>query len=103
MAEKFTGLSTKRLNEIMQSPAIRAALRKRMERALPRTRAIALQHDAPLFAEALRIEEGTRPGTKAEGGLRRPYARLIADITPEMKRKDSRRLSRKQILRRGAL
>lgn len=104
MAEKFTGIPTKKLNEILRSPAIRAQLKQRMDRALPRTRAIALQAGATAFADSLRIETGIRPGTQAREGLQRPYARIVGDNTPEVRKADKgARLSRTQILRRGVL
>lgn len=100
---KFTGLSTKKLNEALQTTAVRAALRARAARALPRTRAIAYSTGAAEFAKALKTTEGTRPGTGAKDGLRRPYARITAEVTPEMDRADGRtQLTRQMILRRGA-
>lgn len=101
--KKFTGLSTKQLNEALQTPAVRSALRARAERALPRTRAIAYSTGAAEFAKALKTTEGTRPGAGAKDGLRRPYARISAEVTPEMDRADGRtQLTRRMILRRGA-
>lgn len=89
---------------MLQLPSVRGALESRARRALPAVKAVALSVGARQFADALRVETGTRPGTKAEGGLKRPYARVIAEITPEMKRADGRtKLTRRQILRRGML
>lgn len=103
MARRFTGLSTRRLNQALQSPTVRKALAARARRVLPRTRAIATNAGATEFARALRVTEGTRPGTGARDGLQRPYARIAATVTTEIRRADARsRLSRRQILRRGA-
>lgn len=100
---KFTGISTQQLNTLLQSGTVRRALRDRAARTLPRTRAIAYSTGAAEFAKALEVEEGIRPGAGAQDGLRRPYARIRAEITPEMKRLDGRtQLTRRMILRRGA-
>lgn len=100
---KFKGISTQQLNEILQSGTVRRALRDRAARALPRTRAIAYSTGAAEFAKALELQEGTRPGSGATDNLRRPYARIRAELTPEMKRLDGRtQLTRRMILRRGA-
>lgn len=100
----FTGLSTERLNAIMQMPKVQAALRAKAERALPRTKAVALSANAEAFADALEIKTGTRPGRDAKGGLRRSYARISAQVTPEIRKADKgAKLTRRQILRRGAV
>ncbi|WNM27551.1 hypothetical protein RN607_00695 [Demequina capsici] len=102
-SRSFTGLSTKKLNEVLQAQAVRSALEARARRVLPRTRAIAYEVGASEFAGELHVEQGTRPGAKADGGLKRPYARIIAELTPEQRKKDGRtRLTRRQILRKGA-
>lgn len=99
---KFSGASTKKMNAVLASPRVRAALAARAARALPRTKAIAIQAGASAFAEELHVEEGIRPGAQAEQGLKRPYARIAATVTPEDKRADrGQKLSRRQILRRG--
>lgn len=100
----FTGLSTDKLNAIMQLPSVRRALEARAERVLPRTKAIALSANAPAFAEALEVQTGTRPGRDAKHGMRRSYARISAKVTPEIRKRDKgAKLTRRQILRRGAL
>lgn len=100
---KFKGVSTEKLNEALQQPGVRKALNARAQRILPTARAVALSVGAKAFSDALRVETGTRPGAKANEGLRRPYARVTAEVTPEMKRADGRtKLTRQQILRRGA-
>lgn len=100
----FTGLNTEQLNAIMQMPSVRAAIAAKAERALPRTKAIALSAGAAAFAEALEIQTGTRPGRDAKRGLRRSYARIAAKVTPEIRKRDkAAKLTRRQILRRGSL
>jgi hypothetical protein len=99
----FTGLSTEKVNKLLRSPTVTAALDARARRALPRSRAIAFSVGANEFASELHVESGVRPGAKAEDGLQRPYVRVTATLTPEQRKKDGRtRLTRRQILRRGA-
>lgn len=104
MANKnFTGISTDRLNDVLQGAKVKAQLLARAQRALPAARAVAMSAGATEFAKALHVEEGTRPGTGAAGGLKRPYARVVAQLTPEMKLADKgSKLTRQKILRRGA-
>ena len=66
-------------------------------------RYLALKAGRPNFADAMRVVVGVRPGAKARGGLKRPYARIISTITPEQHAADNRtaKLSRTQILRRA--
>lgn len=103
MAQKKMTISTRILNEAMGKPKVRAALKAKADRMLPTAKAVALSVGATEFADALRIAEGTRPGTNSPSGFKRPFARVIADVTPEMKKKDGRtQLTRQQILRRSA-
>ena len=66
-------------------------------------RYLALKAGRTNFADGLRVVVGVRPGAKARGGLKRPYARIISTITPEQHAADNRtaKLSRTQILRRA--
>lgn len=90
------------LEQVAQSTAVRAQLRAKTARMLPRAQRLAAAAGAHQFAKRLRVEEGTRPGAKA-GGFRRPYARLTADLTEDEKAADSgAKLSRRQILRRAS-
>lgn len=101
--QKFKGLSAEKLNALLDSPAVRAQLRARANRVLPTARAIAYSTGAAGFAEALKVSEGTRPGTGAKDGIKRSYARVGAVLTPELKRADGRtQLTRRMILRRAA-
>lgn len=102
MAKEPT-ISTELLEQVAQHPAVRAALRAKAQRMLPRAQRLAAQAGAREFAQELHVEEGTRPGTKAEGGLRRPYARVVAEVSDDMRSADAgSKLSRTQILRRSA-
>lgn len=101
--QKSRGLSPELMEQVMNSPTVRAALRAKGERMLPRAQREAAAAGAGEFGRALRLVEGVRPGTKAEGGVKRPYVRVQAEVTEEMKDTDaSARLSRTQILRRSA-
>lgn len=101
--KKFTGLSMKKLNEVVQSPSVVKRLENRAAATLHRTRAIALRAGATGFARALRVTTGTRPGTRARSGLKRTYARVGAPVNRSIQLTDSRStLSRRQILRRGS-
>lgn len=63
---------------VLENPKITSAMLDTAERALPIARRIAYQDGARKFADSLRIESGTRPGTKSPTGIRRPYVRVIA-------------------------
>ena len=91
------------LNAALDTPTVRAALRAKARRVLPRAQRIAYAAGSPEFAEALHLGEGTRPGAKSDGGLKRPYARITADVTEEMKLRDGRPTpTRRTILRQSA-
>ncbi|MBT1630454.1 hypothetical protein [Curtobacterium flaccumfaciens] len=60
------------------SPAVRRAIRDKADRILPRAQRLAYAAGAKAFGDSLRVEEGTRPGTKSSGGYKRPFARVIA-------------------------
>ena len=91
------------VRQAMQSQTVRRALRNRANRILPRAQRTAYEAGATAFGDALEVEEGTRPGAKAEGGAQRPYARVVAEVDEDMSKSDARaRLTRVQILRRSA-
>lgn len=91
------------LEQVANMPAVKAKLRDKAERVLPRAQRIAAAADALELGRRLHVEEGVRPGTKADGGLRRPYARIAAKIDDDLKDKDARaKLTRRQILRRAS-
>lgn len=93
---------SKTIRAAAQAASVQAALRAKGERTLPRAQRLAYQAGANEFGDALHVETGTRPGTKA-GGFRRPYARVIADMTEDMKGKDSgAKLTRRDIMRRAS-
>ena len=67
------------IQQAAQSDSVRRALLAEAQRLLPIAQRIAYQEHATAFGDSLHIEAGTRPGTKARQGLKRPYARVIAD------------------------
>ena len=80
------------------------ALASRAGQVLNRARYEAYKAGRVNFGDALRVETGTRSGAKSPHGIKRPYARVIAAITPERHKADSRKAkaSRTEILRRSA-
>ena len=95
-------VTSETIAKAMDTPAVRAALRAKAARVLPRAQRQAAAAGAAEFGRALHTEEGTRPGSKANG-FRRPYARVTADVTEEMKLADAGAKSpRRSILRRAA-
>lgn len=100
---RFTGISNEKLNEALQTQAVRSALARRGARVLPTARALAYRSGAESFAQALRLSEGTRPGADAIGGLKRSYVRIGAVVTDEMRKSDRKStLTRREILRRAS-
>lgn len=96
-------LSPKKRQEILDHPSVRAAARAKAARMLPRAQRLAIEAGAPNFAKALRVVEGRRPGSKARDGIKRPFARVTANLTDELKTRDAgAKISRTQILRRAS-
>lgn len=96
-------LSNDKISEIMASPAVRKALENKARRIHPRARSIANGAGATAFATALRVETGTRPGARSPTGLKRPFARVIADMDDAARDADrGADLSRIKILRRAS-
>lgn len=101
--KQLSQISTKKLNEALQTASVKAALNDRAARLLPRAKATAYSAGAREFGDALKIERGTRPGTSAKEGMKRTFARVTVEVTPEMKKADiGRKLSYRQILRRSS-
>ncbi|MGU3409115.1 hypothetical protein ACLBWP_03325 [Microbacterium sp. M1A1_1b] len=71
-------ISKSTLDEAAATPVVRAALRAKAKRVLPRAQRLAYAAGAKAFGDSLRIEEGTRPGTKSPSGIKRPFVRVIA-------------------------
>lgn len=63
---------------VLQNQEVREALADTAKRLLPICQRLAMQERCEEFADSLRIETGTRPGTKSPTGIKRPYARVIA-------------------------
>lgn len=93
---------SKTIAAAMAAPGVQAAVRAKRDRILPRAQRLAAQAGALEFSRALHAEEGVRPGSKA-GGFRRPYARVSADVTDELRAADAgARITRRSILRRAS-
>ena len=103
MPKEQSSIAEAVFEQAFASPAVRAAVEDAARSRLAKARYLALKAGRPNFAEAMRVAVGVRPGAKARGGLKRPYARIISTITPEQHAADSRtaKLSRTQILRRA--
>lgn len=66
------------IGEAARSAPVRKAIRDKADRVLPRAQRLAYAAGAKAFGDSLRVEEGTRPGTKSSRGYKRPFARVIA-------------------------
>ena len=102
MPQRRISISNKKLNELMASPQIRQKLQNKANRILPRAKALAYADGQTEFGKALSTTTGIRSGIKSPTGLRRPYARIGAQITPEMKKADGyTKTTRQQLLRKA--
>lgn len=90
--------------QVMAAPSVKAAILAAANSRLVRARYLAYKAGRTHFGDSLRVVTGTRPGTKARYGQRRPFARIESAITAEQHAADNRtaKLSRTQILRRSA-
>lgn len=91
-------------DQVLAHPDVKAALLKAAATRLNRARYLAYKSGRTNFGDNLRVETGIRPGTSANHGMKRPFARITSTITPEEHAADNRtaKLSRTQILRRSA-
>lgn len=102
MAQKLV-LSRKKIESIAQSESVKAALNRQARLILPRAERLAAQGGRVRLAKALRVEAGTRVGAKAEGGFKRPYARVVADYPEADRKADARaRVTTRAVMRRSA-
>lgn len=96
-------ISIATLNQAIQNAAVRQVLTNRAALMLPRARQEAAKAGRTRLAKALRIEHGTRPGSKSASGIKRPYVRLMADYPEEDQAADSRaKLTTREIMRRAS-
>lgn len=73
-------LNQKEINQrALQDPKVRKAIRDKAERMLPVAQRAALSAGALDVARSMKVEAGMRPGTKSPTGLKRPFARVVAD------------------------
>lgn len=70
-------LSKKTIEKVMDSPRVQSEMEHRASLVLGRSKRVALAAGAVEFSKRLKIERGTRPGSKAMTGLRRRYVRVI--------------------------
>lgn len=90
-------------DQVLENETVLRAMRDKAARMLPRAQREAARAGAVELSRALHVEEGVRPGTKAENGLKRPYVRVTADLTEDLKDADAgASLTRQQILRRAS-
>ncbi len=91
------------IQEVAESDFVRDAIAAEARRMLPAAQRAAYNAGANAFAKSLRVETGTRPGSKSPTGLRRPYARIIGEDTDEVRDADrGAKLTPTQILRRAS-
>lgn len=64
------------ITEALQTSTVRRGISNVADGMLPAAAAIARAAGANAFADGLFREDGTRPGTEAVGGFRRPFARV---------------------------
>jgi len=103
VARKPPAVTNKTIHAAALAPSVRAALKAKAARMLPRAQREAYKAGARQFAGELRLAEGVRTGTKATQGMRRPYARIEARLTDDQRAADgSATQTRRQILRRAS-
>jgi len=89
--------------QALNSAQVREALNARARLILPRAVRVAATAGASQLAARLTTESGTRPGTKATGGMRRPYARVMADMPQDARVADAgAKLTPRAVLRRAS-
>ena len=90
------------IDEAARSADVAAALKEKAERILPVAQRLAYAAGAKDFGDSLHVEVGVRPGTKAKGGVKRPYARVIAGSEDaEAAEYGDKGVSKQAILRRA--
>lgn len=101
--DKQAQLSSKTFDQALQSDPVRRALAARAARMLPKAQLEAAKAGRLQLAKALKVQSGVRPGTKAKGGMKRPFYRIYADYPEELSKLDSRaRLTSREVLRRAS-
>lgn len=90
------------LEQALQTEAVREALRRRAALVLPRAQREAAKAGRLRLSKALHVEEGVRPGTKAQG-FKRSYARVVAEYPEDLRKADAgAKLTPRAILRRAS-
>lgn len=91
------------LRRAMDHPDVRRRMQNKAERVAAMAGRLAIADGAPEFARSIRIERGTRPGSKSPRGIKRPYVRVIATSADAVAREHGDRSVRKAaILRRAS-
>lgn len=100
--DKKTQITANTFDQALQSDPVRRALAARAARMLPKAQLEAAKAGRLQLSKRLRVESGTRPGTKARGGLKRPFYRVSAEYPEEVSKADSgARLTAREVLRRA--
>lgn len=76
-------LSADFLNAVMDSPKVRAQLNAKARRVLASAQRLAYKANRIHMAQALHIEDGTRPGSKSPTGLKRSFSGVTFSLTKE--------------------
>ncbi|XBH21610.1 hypothetical protein V5R04_15600 [Jonesiaceae bacterium BS-20] len=90
-------------DQAFKHPEVKKALARRAAIMLPRAKQQAAKAGRVQLAKALRVESGTRPGTKSSRGIKRPFARLMATYPEEARKADAgSKTTARMIMRRAA-
>ena len=97
-------VTQKTFDQALAADVVTEAVLRRTRRVFLAAKTQAYAAGRPHMGDVLRIETGRRPGTKSPIGIRRPYGRVIAEVSEEQQIEDNRsaKLSRTKILRRSA-
>lgn len=91
------------MRQVVESEAVQRAIAEAGRARLQRVRLLANKAGRVHMAASLRVDVGMRPGKGTKDGWRRPYARIISEVSTEELTDDNRagRLSRTQVMRRS--
>lgn len=73
------------IQDASQTPAVRRRLNARARQIAARAQALAAREGLREMSSTIRVVDGTRPGTKAQG-FRRPYSRVVSPIGEKYER-----------------
>lgn len=97
-------ITQKTYDQALGAASVQAAVDRRARSVLLVAKTQAYAAGRVHMGDVLRVESGRRPGTKSRFGGRRPYGRVIAELSATQQIEDNRaaKLSRTKILRRAA-